>query len=168
MGAPVAEPAPAVEAPPASGPVVEAKGTQFIESPLKLAEAGTVATDFCAMRVNGERLVARPLSVRPGEPIEITGWMGDEATKVWPTQPMLLLEHASTTAAVWRLDLPAPIERSDVARRLGAPTMLMSGFHVSVDVANIPNGNYRLYGAHVDRSDRLHVCRRGGALTVSR
>lgn len=168
VGAPTATPAPTVEAPPVPAPVVEAKGIRFVESPLKLADTGAVATDFCAMRVNGARLVARPLPVRAGEPIEITGWMGDEATKTWPTQPMLLLEHASTTAAVWRLDLQAPVERSDVARRLGAPTMLMSGFDVQVDLADIPNGNYRLYGAHTDGSGQLHVCRRGGALTVSR
>ena len=60
--------------------VVGTADFQFVSSPLTLDDPGSIASDYCAMRVNGERLVARPLAVRAGEPVEITGWMGDGET----------------------------------------------------------------------------------------
>jgi hypothetical protein len=138
-----------------------------LEASIQLSEGSVLASDLCAMRVNDEKLSATPMTVQASKPVEISGWVGDKATMTWPLQPMLLLEHASSTAKVWKFDLQAPIERSDVARRLDAPSMLKSGYVVDVDLSNIPDGNYRLYAAHVSEG-QLYLCRRGGALTISR
>lgn len=123
---------------------------------------------LCALRVNGERLTAPPPELSSKDRVSLSGWLGDDSTKSWPAdRPMLLLEHATTAATVWQLDLPAPLERLDAARKLEQPSMQWSGFDLEADLSGVPGGNYRLYAAYYS-DGKLHVCHRGGALKLPR
>lgn len=161
---PIASDAPASAVPLATAPTVG--GTQFNETTMKLD--GALPSKLCAVRVNGQKLTVPPLSLNASEQVQIEGWLGDESTSAWPKeQPMLLLEHASSRAKVWRLDLSTPVDRSAVARKLNTPSMRMSGFSLNLDLSAMPRGNYRLYAAHMT-DGKLYVCHKGGALTLGK
>lgn len=96
--------------------------------------------------------------------IDVGGWIIDEESKSIPNNAKIRLQTANGISA-WEQDIVNRGDRQDVAKQLGSPDYLKSGFKVSLDVADLAPGDYVVYLAF-DTPEGEAVCGIGRRLTL--
>lgn len=116
-------------------------------------------------RANGTLFWPDQPRVSKANTVEISGWIVDEASQSIPDQVKLRLQTADGRAA-WEQEIVKRVDRQDVANNLGVDAYAKAGFTVSLDIAELPAGDYVIYLAFDDPAGEA-ICGIGRRLTIA-
>jgi hypothetical protein len=160
---------PSAPAAPASGPAAAPVSVGQVPKELS-AEAVQVVLQpdtLCNLERIDNRLLgsSEPFTPADSHNMVITGWMGDESTKVLPQAPVLMIRQVGASR-VWEIPLALTVSRDDVAKATSAAALKTSGFELKADLSVLPAGTYRMVLVH-DRDGGRFACDNGRDLTMT-
>lgn len=161
-----AAPAPAEAASTAAAPATTSGAPVPQELDEQARQVELKPSHLCNLERIGNDLLNSSTAYVPADAsnIVLRGWMGDEASKGIPQNPVVMFKLIGTGRA-WQLPITQNVKRDDVARDTGSATLAQSGFEANANVAGLPVGTYRMLLVS-DRDGSRYSCDNGRNLQI--
>ncbi len=115
--------------------------------------------------VNGQSSEGIAIEVQQRRPVTISGWVIDEKARKVPDNVRLKIQSSDGRLA-WEQAVAEWADRSDVADRRGR-SYLSSGFAVTMNLSELPEGRYGYYLAYETASGEI-VCGVGRQIVLTK